>query len=141
MKCACRAGKKLGERWQRNAFARRSAARAQVIARGRQLLGVHGTQNNGPRESHTLGGGPRFRAPTKPSASLASSIQRWLEGARRRRGSRRGRARKERTWLVPADGAVEGEPANGADSDAGGGRDAVRAGRGGAGRQSAAEWG
>lgn len=75
MKCACRAGKKLGERRQRDTFARRSAARAQVIARGRQLLGVHGTQNNGPRESHTLGGGPRFRAPTKPSASLASSIQ------------------------------------------------------------------
>jgi hypothetical protein len=38
--------------------------------------------------------------------------------------------------LVPADGAVEGEPANGADSEGAGGRDAVRAGRGGRAKQS-----
>jgi hypothetical protein len=134
MKCACRAGKKLGERWQRNAFARRSAARAQVIARGRQLLGVHGTQNNGPRESHTLGGGPRFRAPTKPSASLASSTT--LEGARRRRGSRRragGRGRNGPGWFQRT-GQLKASPPMAPTARAP--EDAMQCGRGGAAEQS-----
>jgi hypothetical protein len=65
------------------------------------------------------GGGPIHQ--TYETKRLASSTT--LEGAQCRRGSRKGR-----TWLVPVDGQLKASRANGADGEAGGGRDAMRYG-------------
>lgn len=65
--------------------------------------------------------------PLRNQAPRSRVVRRWRE-----RG-----AGEEGTDLVgSSDGAVEGEPANGADSEGAGGRDAVRAGRGGRAKQS-----